>query len=143
MRDETLKPAWFAAEADLGGKPIMIRGRKLPPSLAPDTRYPYLFVMRREYVMADDTGLPTGEQYDEIADLERDVLDRLEKNEVGIVTFIETRAGTISYYCYVRSVDHAETHVHEQTAERVSWNLAADHDPEWAEYFRLMSQVTN
>ena len=69
------KAAWFGAEAERAGRPVMIRGRGLPSDRAMEARFPFLLAATRRYDVVDDTGLPTAEQYEATGDLEREALD--------------------------------------------------------------------
>jgi|SRR6185437_3519507 len=132
---------WFAAEAAVSGKPMMVRGRKVLSSHIPNSNLSFLFVVTLRYGFADATALPTSDQYKDIADFEGRVLDGLEFHGLGLLTFVETHNGVVRYYCYVRDIDSAVEWINKQNDGKFTIEFSADEDPQWVEYRRLMSHV--
>lgn len=141
MENQRRIDEWFAAEAHVSGKPLLIRGRKLSSGETPNTSFPFLVVLIHRYEVSDPTALPTNTQYDAISGFEKGTIDVLEREGLGMLTFVETYDGVVRYYCYARSVDAAADLVNERADERFYVEITSDEDAQWSEYRRLMGQV--
>lgn len=132
---------WYAGEAYILDKPMFIRFRRIPPKEFLRLPFHFLFVLTYHFKVSDETGLPSSDQYDQIAGFELSVIDKLESGRLGLAAFIETHRGTVRYYCYIDRVQDVTELINTLVDERTLLDLASDLDPNWNEYRRLLAQV--
>ena len=124
---------WFTAEGTDRGKPVLYRGREFPQDNVDRPEFPCLLVMSVRYPCFDWTGLPTREQYDELARFEQQ-LDSLESTGGGVIAFIRTSNGLVDYYLYVGDSQVAADILGDHFLFGVELEFASADDPQWNKY---------
>lgn len=128
---------WLGIEGTRDSLPFLARARDIPASLVGTSELPCLFVITYSYNTDHPTRLPSQKQYDEIGRFEERIIDELEYNDVGVLTFNRTWNASIRYFCYVTDQQKTADFVRVRMAKDWTCELAADEDPEWSEYRRL------
>src|SRR5262249_13277709 len=98
---------WVGAEGIHEDIPVLIRAREVPSNVIKRLSFPYLLTAILTYDPSDETGLPSSTQYRKIGRFERRVLDPLELQEQGIVAFIATWNGSVTYSVYLKDGEQA------------------------------------
>ena len=133
---------WVGAEGTCGAQPILIRARQVLDRLVGSATAPFLLVITYFYESSDDTGLPSKEQYEQIASFEACAIDAMEAQGVGVVMLIRTSNGSVKYFCYVSGVDEAAAFFSKCFHETDHVEMASDNDPGWEEFRRQRGMTT-
>lgn len=132
---------WIGAEGSRNGQPLLIRARHIPDALLAPPALPCLLVLTYSYQPTDNTGLPSQDQYEQIAHFESGPVDAMEAHRIGVATVIRTCSGSVQYFCYVRNIDEAVAAISERLNDDDPVEFAGDEDPTWTEYRRLTGMI--
>jgi hypothetical protein len=133
---------WFEAEGVEHGKLAMFRGRQIPATFIGSRSLSILVVISVRFDATDETGLPTRAQYQEIDNFEREFIDHIEAQRLGLTAFIMTTNGTIKYFLYVSNIESISNALLGDNESGSRVELFAREDPNWDEYRAFLHGMT-
>jgi hypothetical protein len=131
--------SWFTAEGRRADLPVLFRGREISSTLIPCVELAHLLIVSLKYDPADETGLPSPSQYENIETFEQSFIDPLEAERQGFVAFVETYNGQINYYVYVANPDVSTSVTNMKLDGQLSLSVTTVQDSEWREYQKFLA----
>jgi len=133
---------WIIAESDENGFPVLSRFRSGVPAGIEVADYPRLVNLYWRYEPGRDQAMPGDEDYDEMVRLENH-LEKIEGPEVGFMVLSVTGGCRKEWVLYVRSDETFLSAFNAQVIgePRFPIEIEAASDPEWGNYFHLLSRV--
>lgn len=134
---------WTLVTSEESGKVILYRIRQEHPGQIQFADYPKLMALQWKYVPANEYGLPTEAEREQM-DLLEDLLDAsLEKNRQAFLTVIVTGKGIREWQWYARDEKETLRQINETLSSLTPFPIQimfAD-DPEWNAYARFEKSV--
>lgn len=125
---------WLGIEGTREDKPLLARLRKLANNKAQRSALPQLFFIEWSYPIDNDTELPSRSVYKQLSRFEERVLDGLEQDGEGVLFFVETCGGKVTYHLYVKDPDPVAERVNNAVPADVELELSSRPDPNWDDY---------
>lgn len=129
---------WLAAEATHEGRPLLIRGRTFAGRVPANPALQMLMVMERAYPVVDGIALPGLADHESLQTLECEIFEEGEALGLLMLVLVETGAGRVRYYAYVADPEAVMQRIDEVLGPDFALDLAADEDPYWNIYSRMI-----
>jgi hypothetical protein len=132
---------WFAAQGGTPGQPTMIRARKDLLAHLPASDLSTRIVLSWSCRAPLPSGLPSNDDYEELGSFEETLVRFVD--EGAVLAFVFTRGGIVEYSFYTSDSGWFMERLNEALADKpvVPIDVAAEDDPDWAEYRSLMRAV--
>jgi hypothetical protein len=133
--------AWFSAEGGAKDRPTLIRARQDILPLLPVPALSSRIVLSWSCRSPIEAGLPSAEDYEEIASFEETLLSFVE--EGAILAFVVTSGGIVEYNFHTSDQDWFIERLNEALSDKppMPIEISAEDDPDWTEYRALMDAV--
>lgn len=131
---------WILAESVDPDSPMILRFRPNLEGALGDPRYPRRLVISWQYESADESGMPTEEQSDEMQAFEDTIVGALDPERFAILTFVVTGEEKREWHYYVDDVDEVAAIINEVLADtpELPISLEAEEDPNWEEFREVL-----
>jgi hypothetical protein len=131
---------WILAESVDPDSPMILRFRPNLESSLGDPRYPRRLVVTWQYESADEGGMPTEEQSDEMQNFEDTIVAALDPERFAILTFVVTGEEKREWHYYVDNVDEVAAIINEALADspELPISLEVEEDPDWEEFREVL-----
>lgn len=133
---------WLSVEAEHEGRPLLIRARSFAERVPADPSLQMLMVMERAYAVSDGVALPGPADTEILEWLQRELFEEGEALGLLMLVLVETGAGRVRYYAYVRDPDAVMARIDEVCGPEFEIDLAADEDPYWNIYTQIVEGLT-
>lgn len=132
--------AWFTANDDNNGVPVVLQGRNTLNHLIGLSSHPTLIRLVWRFEPAGSNGLPGDVDAEQMARFEAAVLPALEAERVCIFYCIFQQQGAKEWLAYCSSVDAAEEILNVALMEQddAPIELFEEDDPQWSDYQSMM-----
>jgi hypothetical protein len=134
--------SWFGAEARMvGGSIVLIRGRAFAGAHVGRCGLPFALQISLSYEPVDEIAFPSPAQYERIREFERRVIDPLEADESGLLTFVHTGLGSVRYLIYLKDGGATFARLRQSVRDEDDAYYASADDPDWEFYCEKMQPI--
>ena len=132
--------SWYGVKSKYEGYPTILRFRPNLVNFIDNNNYPNLLTIVWEFKFKDDIGMPNEEQSNDMEYFEDILINLLDPNRIGILSFVYTSAGIREWNYYINDIDKTIGLITNELANYPKYpiHFKISKDPNWKEFSKLL-----